>query len=158
MNSNPFKIDFRKWVLMLIPTMLRKPVLYHFVYVATLPIVSVYRSFAARRMNNNLFARYDSSNGNIQRMLNILFPSEVGSVIVRPSTTAEVQDKRVYLTTSIPSEYTPAIVGESYIDKELAQNLFEVVLPSDLKNDETKKQISVIVSRYALPGYTFNID
>ena len=154
--NNPFRIDFRKWVLMLLPTTLRKHVLYHFVYMAILPIASVYRSFAVRRMNDNFYARYDSSNGNIQRMLNILFPSESGKIVVRLSVTTDLEYKKVYVTDSWQNPNS-AFVGESYIDKPMPQKLFDVVLPSDLQDEETKKQISTIVGRYALPGYGFNI-
>ena len=154
--NNPFKIDFRKWALMLIPTMLRKHVLYHFVYVAISPIVSVYRSFYVRRINDNFYARYDSSNGNIQRVLNILFPSEIGKIVVRLSSTSDLEYKKIYVTDSWQKPNS-AYVGESYIDGAVPQKLFDVVLPSDLKDDETKKRISTIVGRYALPGYGFNI-
>lgn len=152
--NNPFKIDFRKWVLLLIPTMLRKPVVYHFIYVVILPIVSVYRSFYIRRMNNNFYARYDSSYGNIQRMLNLMFPSEVGNIVVKPSVTSEVLYDKVYVTDSHTAPHS-AFVGQSYIDKSVTQKLFDVVLPSDLQSQ--KQQIANLVGRYSLPGYGFNI-
>lgn len=142
---------------MLLPTQLRKAVLYHLVYVMIVPIVRVYRTFAQRRMTNNFYATYDSSYGNIARMLNILFPSEVGTITVTPATTTDVELDKMYITTD-KSTAGSIFIGECYIDKSKTQKLFNVTLPSDLKsNTQKKKQIDTIVSMYALPGYGYNI-
>lgn len=151
--NNPFQIDFRKWALLLLPTPLRRQTLFQFLSVLLSPLISLYNIFAKRRDNDNIYARYDSSAGNIQRMLNILFPSGEGRIIVRTIDPTEVEYQRIYITTNPTSN--SAYVGKSYIDMAVAQMLFEVIIPSDLL--PKKDEINDVVSRYALPGFGYNI-
>lgn len=151
--NRPFVIDFRKWVLMLFPPRLRKPVLYHLVYRMLTPVASMFSSFKLRRETNLLYAKYDSSYGNIERMLNVLFPSEEGKIKVRKADMSEVLLNRVYVT--VEQSGMSAYVGQSYIDKAVPQPLFDVIVPNDIKSKAG--QISDVVGRYCLPGYGYRI-
>lgn len=155
--SNTFRIDIRRLALLLLPTALRKKVLFRLICAMLSPLMRVYGSFYSRRGNNIIYARCDSSYGNIQRMLNILFPSGQGSISVVPAVTTDVAYDKRYVTT-LRTATGAAFVGDSYIDRAIAQKLFDVILPADLAADSEKKaQIANIVGRYALPGYGFNI-
>lgn len=153
--EQPFKIDFRKWVLLLLPTPLRKSVLYHFIWCLLVPIVRIYRAFWMRRQTDNFYAKYDSSYGNIERMLNILFPSDEGIILVQESDNTQPEVKGTYVFVD-RTEPNAAFVGVSYIDAEITQNLFDVIVPDDL--EDQKDKIGEVVADYALPGYGFNID
>lgn len=155
--NKPFDIDFKRWLLLLLPTPLRKKVLVRLMYVMMRPIGRLHGIFLSNRDTDNFFAKYDSSYGNLKRMLNSLFPSQDGEIDVREADTTELEYQRVYVTQD-RMEYGSAFVGQSYIDKAKAQKLFDVILPDDVKSDTEKvKEINSIVSRYALPGYGFNI-
>lgn len=155
--SNTFRIDIKRWALLLLPTALRKKTLFRLICAMLAPLMRIYDSFYSRRGNNIIYARCDSSYGNIQRMLNTLFPSGQGSISVVPAVTTDVAYDKRYVTT-LRTATGAAFVGDSYIDRAIAQKLFDVILPSDLAADSEKKaQIANIVGRYALPGYGFNI-
>ena len=155
--GNSFRIDIRRLALLMLPTVLRKKVLFRLICAMLSPLMRVYGSFYSRRDNNIIYARCDSSYGNIQRMLNTLFPSEQGSISVVPAVTTDVAYDKRYVTT-LRTATGAAFVGDSYIDRAIAQKLFDVILPPDLAADSEKKaQIANIVGRYALPGYGFNI-
>lgn len=155
--SYTFNLDIRRWVMLVLPPVLRKPVLCRFLFAAVAPLRSIYTSFSQRRASNLIYARCDSSYGNIKRTLNTLFPSDDGEISVVPAETTEVEYEKVYVMQS-RAEQGAAFVGESYIDRAIPQKLFDVILPPDLYEDEGKKtQIAGIVGRYALPGYGFNI-
>lgn len=152
--NNPFKIDFRKWLLLLTPTVLRKKTLYHYFYTFFAPIVSLYRTFYRNRALNNFYAKYDTSLGNLQRMLNILYPSETSQIIIVTTENSDVQYMKKYVT--IEREDKSAYVGIDYIDKPTSQKLFKVTVPSDLQSK--KDEIAKTVERYTLPGYGFKIS
>lgn len=155
--SNTFRIDIKRWALLLLPTALRKKTLFRLICAMLAPLMRIYDSFYSRRGNNIIYARCDSSYGNIQRMLNTLFPSEQGNISVVPAVTSAVAYDKRYVTT-LRTANGAAFVGDSYIDRAITQKLFDVILPSDLAADSEKKaQIANIVGRYALPGYGFNI-
>lgn len=156
MDNRAYILDLRKWVLLLLPTALRRDALYHLVYVLVVPLVTVYRSFYQRRQTSLFYARYDSGRGNIERMLNILFCGGYDhsnrQIEVANAITTSIEYEHVYVTTAVEDD--SAIVG-GYIDSPKPQDLVEVRVPAALMGQQDK--IGKLVGNYLLPNVGFKI-
>lgn len=158
-----FKIDINKLGLLLLPTSLRKPLLYAYTKAVAAPLRTIYSAFMSARERTLFALQYDSSVYNIERYLNIVF-SDGGEAIY--ITLADNSDT-AYLTKFVPfTLYDPDAYGpvsQIYLTEWLGFYLdavergvdFVVHIPAALSGQ--RDNIAASVRSLALPSYAFQI-
>lgn len=159
LKENIFKLDLRKFLVLWLPTPLRKPVLVHLLWCALLPLWTAFQVFYRKRLENVFYARYDSGKGNIERMLNILFDSQLRGIKIESGGNA-IKRRPIYLFEKLKEGAavvsSSSLVNDSYIEREQVQVAFCILVPRRLKN-----QVDNIRSKanlYVLPGMGFTIE
>lgn len=163
-----FKLNIDKLNLLLLPAVLRKPVIYGFCKAFSKPIKSIYMRFMARRQEILFTLKYDSGKYNIERYLNRSFSDGGNDVYI----TFYEGKKGTYLSQTLPfcitetshkGECTGIYLGSVnpvyvpfYIDATAKIPDFVVNVPSYLSSRVS--EINNSVSKLALPGYTFSIE
>lgn len=158
-----FKINFDKLNLLLLPTMLRRGLMYGLSKALTAPFKTIYGRFLARRAEVLFALRYDSGKYSIERYLNKAFSDGGNDIYItnaeRPQQAYlpqfltfylhDVDDygavERKYLTQYLPF----------YIDGMSKRVDFTVHIPSSLH--ASAESIRSAVAGLALPSYTFDI-
>lgn len=158
-----FRLNIDKLNLLMLPTFMRKPVMYAFCKVFSRPLKSVYDGFLARRAAVLFLLKYDSGKYNIERYLNLSFGDGGQDIFI----TNNGGPERPYLTeylpfTLLPSEYRGEVV-RTYLTHELPFYIdtitrgvdFTVHIPSSMHG--RLEDIRATVAGLALPSYAFDI-
>ncbi|MDR0834612.1 MAG: hypothetical protein LBN93_10605 [Candidatus Symbiothrix sp.] len=83
-----FQIDYKKLVLLLLPTMLRREVVYAFLKAMTAPVISLYNQFTSNRDNNLYRLQISGQVCYLRRLLNDAFPSANGNIRIEEGSTS----------------------------------------------------------------------
>jgi hypothetical protein len=83
-----FEINYKRLVLLLLPTFLRKETLVAFLHVETTPVVTLYNLFLTNRNNNLYRLRMNGQVCYLRRVLNDAFPEAGGAIRIEDGVTA----------------------------------------------------------------------
>lgn len=157
-----FKVNIDKLNLLVLPTMLRKPMLYAICKALSSPIKTIYDSFMARRKSTLFALKYDSSKYSIERYLNLAFSDGGMDIYI-----TNVRDTRAKgLPQFIPFYMRDDVYGTTqrkymphsmpfFIDSIAKTADFTVYVPSTLSSQVDN--IRAAVDRLKLPPYTFEV-
>jgi len=174
-----FNIDFKRLVLLLLPTFLRKATLYSLLKSSVQPIVSVYDNFIRNRTENLYKLRITPQVCYLRKMLNdrfdvdlraiyitdgnpsnwiIAYPqakfnSADGKVPLWASMANEIAGKKLIFTTDLGIRMAPrqGDIGASGID-------FNVMVPLRLRGIADEKRIISLVNYYKLASKRYAIS
>ncbi len=156
-----FEINYKKLVVLLLPTFLRKESIVAFLRAATAPVSTLHDEFTRNR-NDNLFRlRMNGQRCHLRAVLNAKFPEAQNNIhIVEENLEGEWQyawdeeyDPYNYLLL-IAEEGTlfwnlPAIIRD--------KSGFTVVVPANLEDDNTTATIRSLVNNYKLLSKPYTI-
>lgn len=157
------KVDYDKLILLLLPTFLRKPVLFGYLKALVSPLAgsneSIYERWSQMRDDNLKILKYNSQRCYLRGALNDKYDPDpvTGRRITISSTSNKVQD---YIYTP-PIENTPVYLGTMFI--ESAFNYagttvdFIVNVPQDIIAKKKQSAIEATIEFYVLAGKSYQI-
>ena len=153
-----FKIDYNRLVVLLLPTFLRRPVLFGLLRAAVNPLVILYERFCKARGEHNYRLTHNGQVCYLRACLNDHFKSNMG---VFDIISVEREGEWLFAVTE-NGERVPITIGEDNISEvenvpivynELSlnseQNEFIVSVPADLY-DTSLEEIKALVNQYKL--------
>lgn len=158
-----FKVNIDKLGLLLLPTALRKALMYAWVKAIGAPLKTIYTAFMDARDGLLFWLQFDSSKYDIERYLNTVFSdggSEIYITLTEPSDTVYLTEYLPF-TINDPEAYGPTT--QIYLTEWLGFYLdavdrgvdFTVHIPESLHDKAA--DISAAVGRLALPSYAYNV-
>lgn len=87
--SNIFSIDYKKLIVLLLPTMLRKPILFALLKSATKPVVSLYDTFSSNRSRNLYEVEQNGQVCYMRKMLNDNFDRDQRRIYISDGESSE---------------------------------------------------------------------
>ena len=158
-----FEVDWDKLNLLLLPTFLRKPLLFAFLKAATAPVWTTYRHFYESRTETLFLLRYDTSKGNVERVLRKKFEDE-GIYIVNNNNVDNALYLDFYLDGYVNEQGYVVETQTAYLDRYLDFYLDPPMLKADftiMVPTETFSAFESEIRRYAamfvLPGFLFEV-
>jgi len=166
-----FDVNWDRLNLLLLPTFLRKPLVFAFLRATTAPIWTIYRYFIANRAETMFILKYDTSKGNLERALNIRFET-TGIYVVNSDLyvddTVYLSDENIafipfYLGTIIDlagierTYFDDTLYLDFYIDPKIALVDFIIMVPAAIDviyHDEIVR----FAQFFTLPGFRFTIQ
>ena len=154
-----FNIDYKRLICILLPTFLRRPVLYGLLRAAIVPLESLHDDFKRSRAGHNYRLSHNGQVCYLRACLNDSFKSSQGGVfdIINLERAGEwlfaVTEKgsRIPVTLSegnlSPVENIPVVYNEAMLNE--TQNEFIVAVPADLY-DSQLDSIKSMVDKYKL--------
>ncbi len=166
-----FDVDWNKLNLLLLPTFLRKKVIYAFLHAVTAPVWTLYNLFYAKRLETLFLLRYDTSKRNVEIVLCKKFECE-GIYIINNNAVDDAlylsdnEDETVYLPDFL-SEQGYIVQVETiylddetylpfYIDGEIKTADFTIMVPNDVYSVYAS-EIRSYAELFALPGFMFDV-
>jgi hypothetical protein len=167
---NLFNVEWDKLNVLLLPTFMRKMRLFAFVKAATKPLWTIYRRFADNRAETLFILQFDTSKGNVERVLNKRFETD-GIYITNNAT---VDDDTVYLSNDdiahlpvylgslvslTPVEHTyfdDTLYLDFYIDPKAVFADFTIMVPVAV-DAVWHDEIIRFAALFILPGFRFSI-
>ncbi len=154
-----FNIDFDRLVALLLPTFLRRKVLYALLHSAVAAVKTLYDSFTASRSEHNCRLTHNGQVCRLRACLNDSFKSALGTIGID---SVEYEAQWLYAVNET-GEMIPIAVSEEHdandgtaitllIDESIlsrAQNDFIVSVPRDLY-DSSLEEIKALVNKYKL--------
>ena len=158
-----FKVDWDKLNLLLLLTFLRKPLLFVFLKAVTAPVWTIYRHFADQRNETLFLLRYDTSKGNVERVLRKKFEDE-GVYIVNNNNVDNVLYLDFYLDGYLSEqgyvvETVPAYLDQYldfYLETTILKADFTIMVPADTFN-AFENEIRRYAAMFVLPGFRFDV-
>jgi len=159
-----FDVDWDKLNLLLLPTFLRKPLLFAFLRAVTAPIWTIYRNFYKSRTETLFLLRYDTGKGNVERVLRKKFEDE-GIYIVNNNDV----DNALYLDFFLNGyvneqgyviETQTAYLNrylDFYLDPPILKADFTIMVPANTY-DAWENEIRRYASMFVLPGFLFDVQ
>jgi len=141
---NVFNIDFSKLNLQLLPTFLRKPLLFAFLRAATAPIERIWHVFVRQQEDTFFLLKYNPSKRNVEIALRRRFGDE-GIYIDNSGFHSEVE-------TAYLDQYLPF-----YIDKPIVSH-FIIYVPERTYNETNARAIYDFASFFVLPGFRYSVQ
>lgn len=164
---NVFKINWDRFILLLLPTSLRKPLLFAFLRAALFPLKQVYGQFIRMRENNLFLMKYDTSRRNLELALRIRF-----------------NDNNIYVVNAVYNVglYLDFYIDDSYIrpngfhtkrktaylnqylnfwlEQETMTDDFTIYVPNGtfLTNEHHSGEITNFTRLFTLPGFKFSVE
>lgn len=153
-----FKIDYNRLVVLLLPTFLRRPVLFGLLRAAVNPLLKLYERFCKAREEHNYRLTHNGQVCYLRACLNDHFKSNLGEFdIISAERVGEwlfavtENGERIPITISedniSEAENVPIVYNESLLNIE--QNEFIVRVPADLY-DTSLEEIKALVNQYKL--------
>jgi hypothetical protein len=155
-----FNINYKRMVLLSLPTFLRRPLLVAFLHAAVAPATSLYRLFMLNRTNNLYRLRMNAQVCYLRKMLNDAFPSADGGIKIRDSDRggrwlfAYDQDASDRVSLSIEDGGTVFYDRGAIIEQAAG---FEVVVPVALKSPNNDTKMRVLLNQYKLLSKKYTI-
>jgi hypothetical protein len=167
---NLFKVNWDRLNVLLLPTFLRKPLLFAFLKATTAPIWTIYKKFFDNRNETMFILKYDTSKGNLERSLNTRFETD-GIYVVN---TEVYVDERVFLsdddilhiefyigeitdlTTVERTYFDDTLWIDFYIDPKIALADFIIMVPAGV-DAIFHDQIVRFAQFLTLPGFKYSI-
>lgn len=158
-----FNIDYKRQVLLLLPTFLRKEVLVAFLRAMTAPVVTDYNSFLTNRNNNLYRARMNGQVCYLRRVLNDAFPEANGAIRIEDGVIAgkwlyahdESSPEQLFITDEGTVFHDESAMTEGVHD-------FMVIVPLHLKDKEGEdggnyRKLRALLNYYKLPSKSYTI-
>ncbi len=149
-----YKIDFDKLVLLLLPTFLRKPVLFGYVRALITPIASLQYKWSRMRDDNLTKLSYNSQRCYLRKALNDKYDPELRRITI-DGTLGTAQD---YIYT--PAENLDVYLGIMYLEEDFNYSNstvdFLVNVPGQLLNDKIN-EITATINFYKLAGKSYKL-
>lgn len=177
--TNFYTIDFKRLILSLLPTFLRKPLLYSLLKAMAQPVISLYDQFSKSRSENLYKLRITPQVCYLRKMLNDSFDIDLRGIYIsdgNPSNWViaytqaqlnatdgkqplwaagadETQPNRLIFTTSDGVTMVPrqGDIGASGLD-------FNVMVPSRLRGVADEKKMASLVNYYKLASKRYAIS
>ena len=158
-----FKLNIDKLNLLVLPTFLRKPVMYAFCGVFSKPLKSIFGRFLTRRAEVLSLLKYDSGKYNIERYLNKSFGDGGTDIYITNESGRPLSYLTQYIPFTIVSDAYAGNVTRSYLTQTIPFYIdpiergkdFTVHIPSSMHGQ--RSDIEAAVRRLALPSYEFTI-
>lgn len=160
--SRIFDIDYKRQVLLLLPTFLRKPVLWAFLRAAVAPVERNHDLFLKNRNDNLYKLRMNGQVCYLRRMLNDAFPDANGAIRIEDGNTvghwlfAYDKDYDPY------TNYLPITdEGTIFYDKSTileGVSGFTVVVPRALFNPNNDAKLRSLLNNYKLLSKSYIIN
>ena len=153
-----FSIDYNRLVVLLLPTFLRRPVLFGLLRAAVSPLNSLYNRFCTAREEHNYRLAHNGQVCYLRACLNDRFKSRMGTFDI---ITVERVGEWLFAVTET-GERVPVVISEDNTDEaenvpivynELTlnseQNEFRVSVPADIY-DSSLEEVKALVNQYKL--------
>jgi hypothetical protein len=160
--SKVFDINYKRLVLLLLPTFLRKEVLVAFLRAMTSPVEADYNLFLAHRKNNLYRLRMNGQVCYLRKVLNDAFPDAHGAIRIEDGTTvghwlyAYDGDNNPYIN------YLPITdEGTVFYDKSTileGVSGFTVVAPHAIYSVNNDARLRSLLNIYKLLGKSYTIN
>lgn len=149
-----YKVDFDRLVLLLLPTFLRKPVLFGYVRALITPIASLHYKWSRMRDENLTKLSYNSQRCYLRKALNDKYDPELRRITI-DGTLGTAQD---YIYT--PAENLDVYLGIMYLEEDFNYSNstvdFLVNVPGQLLNDKIN-EITATINFYKLAGKSYKL-
>lgn len=149
-----YKVDFDRLVLLLLPTFLRKPVLFGYVRALITPIASLHYKWSRMRDENLTKLSYNSQRCYLRKALNDKYDPELRRITI-DGTLGTAQD---YIYT--PAENLDVYLGIMYLEEDFNYSNstvdFLVNVPEQLLNDKIN-EITATINFYKLAGKSYKL-
>lgn len=152
-----FKVDYKRLVCLLLPTFLRRPVLFGLIRAAVAPLELLYRRFCSARSKHIYRLTHNGQVCYLRACLNDHFKSNIGTFEIFSIKRGEwifavtETDEHIPITISedniSPLENVPVVYDGTQLN--VAQNNFVVSVPADAW-DSHKEEIKAMVDKYKL--------
>jgi hypothetical protein len=154
-----FNINYKRLVLLSLPTFLRKPLLVAFLHAAVAPATSLYRLFMINRINNLYRLRMNAQVCYLRKVLNDAFPSVNGAIQIRDADRAGkwmfAYDQDVDRTSLNIEDGGTMFYDRAAIIEQASG--FEVVVPAALKTPNNDTKMRVLLNQYKLLSKKYTI-
>lgn len=149
-----YKVNFDRLVLLLLPTFLRKPVLFGYVRALITPIASLHYKWSRMRDENLIKLSYNSQRCYLRKALNDKYDPELRRITI-DGTLDTTQD---YIYT--PTENLDVYLGVMYLAQDFNYSNsivdFLVNVPGQLLNDKIN-EITATINFYKLAGKSYKL-
>ncbi|MFE3848975.1 hypothetical protein ACFX5D_13465 [Flavobacterium sp. LB3P45] len=149
-----YKVDFDRLVLLLLPTFLRKPVLFGYVRALITPIASLHYKWSRMRDDNLIKLSYNSQRCYLRKALNDKYDPDLRRITI-DGTLDTTQD---YIYT--PAENLDVYLGIMYLEQDFNYSNsivdFLVKVPGQLLNDKIN-EITATINFYKLAGKSYKL-
>lgn len=153
-----YKIDFDKLILLLLPTFLRKPVLFGYLKALVSPLAgsteSVYERWFQLRDDNLKILKYNSQGCYLRGALNDNFDSELRRITI--GDTAQLDQDYLYTKAENLEVYLGTMFLESDFNYVSGAVDFLVNVPAAIL-DEKINEITALVDFYKLAGKSYQL-
>jgi hypothetical protein len=156
-----FDINYKRAVLLLLPTFLRREVLVAFLNAMTAPAVTLYNLFAVNRKNNLYRLRMNGQVCYLRRMLNDAFVEAKGAIQIDNSKSigrwqfAWDKDYDPYMRYLLITDEGTIFQDKSAIFQDV--NGFIVSVPRALHNVNNDAKLRSLLNAYKLLGKSYTI-
>ncbi len=149
-----YNVDFDRLVLLLLPTFLRKPVLFGYVRALITPIASLHYKWSRMRDDNLTKLSYNSQRCYLRKALNDKYDPELRRITI-DGTLNQNQD---YIYTS--AENLDVYLGVMYLEQDFNYSNsivdFLVNVPGQLLSDKIN-EITATINFYKLAGKSYKL-
>ena len=149
-----YRVDFDKLILLLLPTFLRKPVLFGYLRALVAPIASLHYKWSRMRDENLIKLSYNSQRCYLRKALNDKYDPELRRITI-DGTLETTQD---YIYTA--AENLDVYLGVMYLEQDFNYSNstvdFLVNVPGQLLNDKIN-EITATINFYKLAGKSYKL-
>jgi hypothetical protein len=150
--ENVFNISYRKLVVLLLPTFLRRPLMVALLQAAVAPVNTLHRLFMLNRTNNLYRLRMNAQVCYLRKVLNDAFPSATGAIQIRDADRGGrwlfAYDQDVDRTSLNIEDGGTMFYDRAAIIEQASG--FEVVVPVALKTPNNDTKLRVLLNQYKL--------
>jgi hypothetical protein len=164
MNEKIFDINYKRAVLLLLPTFLRREVLTSFLYAMVAPAVTLYDLFTVNRKNNLYRLRMNGQVCYLRKVLNDAFPDAGRAIRVEDEHITgrwaffwdlDNAAGRVTLAYDLNTDQATKLWDRDAIMDKV--NSFVVVCPKKLQNYNNEVRLKSILNTYKLLSKSYRI-
>ena len=149
-----YNIDWNRLILLLLPTFLRKPIMFSFIKALIAPMESLHYEWKQRRAANLLKISYNGQKCYLRKALNDVADPELRRIVIQD--VPALSSKYLYQ----PEENLDFYLGTMYLDLDYSQQGaavdFTVLVPQEVWNAK-KNEINATLEFYTLAGKTYKI-
>lgn len=148
-----YKVDWDKLILLLLPTFLRKPMLFGYMRALVSPIASLHYNWEQMRAANLLKLSYNGQRCYLRKALNDRFDPDLRRIFI--GEIPQLEENYIYQ----PEENLDYYLDTMYLDLDYTEGGetvdFVVYVPADVMNKIN--EIIATLEFYKLPGKLFKI-
>ncbi|MDX6187997.1 hypothetical protein SGQ83_01430 [Flavobacterium sp. Fl-318] len=149
-----YKIDYDKLALLLLPTFLRRPILFAYIRSLIAPIATLYYQWAQMRSENIRTLSYNGQKCYLRKALNDKFGNSSGRITI--SDTAQVSQDYLFTKNELQDVFLGVVHLEqdfNYIDGYVD---FLVNVPEPILS-ERRNEITAMIDFYVLAGKSYKL-